>query len=287
MSRFLVLGVSGMAGHVISIYLSEQGHDVTGFTRRPIDFVENITGDARNESLLETIINDGSYDVVINAIGILNQEAEAHKDTAVFLNGYLPHRLASLTEKTKTRVFHMSTDCVFAGNTGPYAEDSIADGRSFYDRSKAIGELRDDKNLTFRNSIVGPDINPDGIGLFNWFMKQNETINGFTKAMWTGVTTLELAKAMEFLAEDGSSGLVNMVPEGNISKFDLLGLFNTYFKNSTIEIKPSEQLLLDKTLVRTNFDSDFRPKPYNRQVEEMANWVYRHKKLYPHYGSEL
>ncbi len=286
MSRFLVLGASGMAGHVISIYLSEQGHDVVGFSRKPIDFVKNVNGDAYNDDFLQEVICSGNFDVVINAIGILNKDAESHKDKAVYLNGYFPHRLAALTENMNTRVFHMSTDCVFAGNTGPYTEGSLPDGRAFYDKSKAMGELQDSKNLTLRNSIIGPDINPKGIGLFNWFMKQEGSVSGFTRALWTGMTTLELAKAMEVAAQDGSIGLVNMVPEGNISKYELLCLFNKNLRYNGIEIRPSVEFILDKTLVRANLTSSFRPKPYYQQVAEMADWIRSHKNLYPHYGLE-
>ena len=76
----------------------------------------------------------------------------------------------------------MSTDCVFSGEKGNYLESDFPDGKTFYDRTKALGELNDDKNITLRNSIVGPDIKASGIGLLSWFMKQSGTINGFTKA---------------------------------------------------------------------------------------------------------
>lgn len=286
MNKFLVLGASGMAGHVVSIYLSEQGNDVVGLSRTPVDFVKNVNGDVYDDDFLKEIIYSGDFDIVVNAIGILNKDADNHKDRAVYLNGYLPHRLAALTENMNTRVFHMSTDCVFAGNTGTYTEGSLPDGRTFYDRSKAMGELQDSKNLTLRNSLVGPDINPKGIGLFNWFMKQEDSVSGFTRAMWTGMTTLELAKAMEVAVQDGSTGLVNMVPEGNISKYELLCLFNENFRYNSIEIRPSKEFILDKTLVRENFTSAFRPKPYRQQVAEMADWMRSHKNLYPHYGLE-
>lgn len=287
MMRFLVLGASGMAGHTISLYLQERGHDVAGLARRPVSFVPSIIGDVGDASLLEKTISKGEYDIVVNAIGILNADAENHKDRAVYLNAYLPHQLAVLTSDLPTRVFHMSTDCVFAGNTGPYSEQSFPDGKTFYDRSKALGELNDGKNLTLRNSIVGPDINENGIGLFNWFMKQSGTIKGFTRAMWTGLTTLELAKAMEACALDGSVGLVNMVPEGNISKFDLLGLFNKHMRGSEVTIEADEEFALDKTLVRTNMAPSYRPSSYEQQVCEMAAWIACHRNLYPHYRLEF
>lgn len=280
--RFLVLGAAGMAGHLISLYLRERGHDVTGFARHDLPFLEfQVNGDVTDMTMLEPIVRDG-YDVVINCVGVLNKAAETNPDAA-WLNGELPHVLAGVTADLPTRVFHMSTDCVFAGNTGPYTEDSAPDGQSAYDRTKAAGELDDSKNLTFRNSIVGPDMNPRGIGLLNWFMQQPGPVKGFTGAIWTGLTTLELAKAMEHEAQEHAIGLVNMVPEGSISKYELLKLFNEELRGDKVEIVPDAGLQLDKTLVRENFAPTYRPKPYPEQVREMAGWVRAHKELYPHY----
>lgn len=281
--RFLVLGASGMAGHLISLYLKERGHFVVGFSRRGVPFLkEQVLGDARDEAAIAEALYEGEFDVVINCVGVLNKAAEENPDAA-YLNGELPHVLARLTEGTPTRVFHMSTDCVFAGNTGPYTEASVPDGLTAYDRTKAAGELRDGKNLTFRNSIVGPDINQNGIGLLNWFMGQEGTVKGFTGAIWTGLTTLELAKAMEYEAGEDAYGLVNMVPDGSINKCDLLGLFNEELRGGKVEIVADAGLQLDKTLVRTNFVPTYMPKPYPEQVREMAGWVRAHKELYPHY----
>ena len=281
--KILVLGASGMAGHVITLYFKEQGYDVTGFTRRPVSYCKNVLGDAMNPQDVKNAISSEKYDVVINAIGVLNQNAEDHKSMAVMLNGYLPHFIADTLKGTKTKLIHMSTDCVFAGNTGPYYEDSFPDGKSFYDRTKAIGEVDDSKNLTFRNSIVGPDCNENGIGLFNWFMKQRESINGFTGAIWTGVTTITLAKAMEQAITENLTGLYNLVNNESISKFDLCCLFNQYFRNGRIQIIPSDKLQLDKSLRHRRTDFSFVVPSYERQVKEMADWVNAHKEYYPHY----
>lgn len=282
--RFFVLGASGMAGHTISIYLEERGHRVVGFSRRGVPFLEEqVVGDARDEALLEEAVVKGGFDVVVNCVGVLNQFAERDHEGAAYLNGELPHVLARICEGTRARVFHMSTDCVFAGNAGPYTEDSVPDGRTVYDRTKAAGELRDSKNLTFRCSIVGPDMHPDGIGLLNWFMAQDGPVKGYTGAIWTGLTTLELAKAMERAALEDVAGLVNMVPPASISKCDLLELFNEQLRGGSVEIVPDGAVQLDKALVRTNFDSSFRPEDYAGQVAEMAAWIRAHAELYPHY----
>jgi dTDP-4-dehydrorhamnose reductase len=281
--KFLVLGCNGMAGHTISLYLKEQGHDVMGFAQEKSKYVDSIIGDARDIDFMRDMITAGKYDTVINCIGILNQFAEQNKALATFLNSYFPHFLAEVTSGTDTQVIHMSTDCVFSGKKGSYTEDDFRDGETFYDRSKALGELEDDKNITLRNSIVGPDINPNGIGLMNWFMKQNAPVSGYTKAMWTGQTTLQLAKTMEAAAKERASGLYNTVPDHSISKYDLLRLFNKYLRNNAIQISPVEGINADKSLKRTRYEFDYIIPDYEVMVVELADWVIKHKGMYPHY----
>lgn len=281
--KFLVLGANGMAGHTIAIYLQERGHDVTTFSRNPFIYCKNIVGDALDMESVRKMILDGEYDIVINCIGILNQSADEHKANAVFLNSFLPHFICQIIKNIPTRLIHMSTDCVFSGKTGNYDEDSFRDGVSFYDRSKALGEIDDSKNLTFRNSIIGPDMNIQGIGLFNWFMKQRGEISGYTRAIWTGVTTLTLAKAMEKAATDQLSGLYNLVNNSSISKYDLLNLFNKYFRADEIIIKSSEQVALNKSLINTRQDFDFIVPSYKEMVAELWEWIDAHKQLYLHY----
>ncbi|WP_192983326.1 SDR family oxidoreductase [Marinilactibacillus psychrotolerans] len=281
--KVLILGGTGMAGHTISIYFKESDHDVTAFSRSKVDYCKNVNGDITDFENLEKIIKEGQYDAIINAIGILNQDAEDHKSNAVLLNSYLPHFLSDTTKEMKTKVIQMSTDCVFSGKTGGYSETSFRDGETFYDRSKALGELENSKDLTFRNSIIGPDMSERGIGLFNWFMKQEGQINGFTKAIWTGVTTLTLAKAMEQALKENLTGLYNLVNNDTISKYELLKLFNKYMKNEEIEILPSDNLSLDKSLINNRTDFSFKVPSYEAMVAEMKGWIDNHKELYPHY----
>ena len=283
MKKILVLGSSGMAGHLITLYLKEKGYNVTAFSMRPFPYCVNIVGNALDTNNFKEMLLADNYDTVINCIGILNQVADENQSLAVYLNSYLPHLIADTLKNTKTKLIHMSTDCVFAGNSGPYYETSLRDGLTFYDRSKALGEVEDSKNLTFRNSIVGPDMNATGIGLFNWFMKQSEPISGYTGAIWTGVTTLTLAKAMERAIEENLCGLYNLVNNTSISKYDLLGLFNKHFRNSELIINENNTLKLDKSLMRARNDFSFEVPSYENMVMEMKDWVYNHKELYPNY----
>lgn len=283
--NILVLGANGMAGHTISLYFLEKGYKVTTLTRKPFNIGENLNLTLNSESIgkLKAIVNENNFNVIINCVGILNQNAEEKKEDAVFINSYLPHYLSQITKNSKTKIVHMSTDCVFSGLEGSYKETSFTDGRTFYDRSKALGELNDNKNLTFRNSIIGPDINYNGIGLFNWFMKQQGEIKGYQKALWTGVTTLTLAKAIEAAIDQNISGLYNLVNNQVINKYDLLKIFNENFKGNSINIIPDNNLEVNKSLVNTRTDFRYEVPSYEKMIEEMKEWINDHIEYYPHY----
>lgn len=272
-----------MAGHMIASYLQEQGHTIDGFSRRPCSLFKTINGDARDFELLKRVISQGHYSYIINCIGILNQFAERNQADAVLINSYLPHFLKKVTMQMETRIIHLSTDCIFSGNKGEYKEQDYPDGTSFYDRTKALGELNDDKNLTFRNSIVGPDLNRNGIGLFNWFMQQQKEISGYTKAIWTGVTTLTLAHAIEKAAMENLTGVYHLVGKQSINKYRLLTLFNQYCRKKPIKIISVDGLVLDKSLVNTRTDFSFGVPTYSTMVEQMSLWIACHADLYSHY----
>lgn len=285
--RVLILGGTGMAGHTISLYFQEAGHDVTVFSRRKISLFKNINGDIKDFNILKKIIEDGNFDAIINAIGILNKDAEDTKSQAVLMNSYLPHFLSDLTKNMRTRIVHMSTDCVFSGTTGGYSEGSLKDGSTFYDRSKALGELENDKDLTFRNSIIGPDMNEEGIGLFNWFMKQEGHVLGYTDVIWTGVTTITLAKAMEKALKTNLTGLYHLVNNQPISKYELIKLFNKYMRNEKVSISPNDKFSVNKSLINNRTDFLFEVPTYEAMVEEMKEWILNHKEIYPHYFNEV
>lgn len=287
--RFMVLGATGMAGHMVALYLQERGYEVLGWSRRPAVFLEqHAEGDAYDLDGLFSSMTGFRPDVVVNCIGLLLADSEAHHDQAVYLDAYFPHAVASMSEHIGTRVFHLSTDCVFKGNGGPYSEASVPDATEFYGRAKALGELRDSRNLTLRQSIVGPDIDSAGIGLLNWFMAQRGSVDGWTSAVWTGLTTLELARAVEACATDGTTGLVNMVPDGTgVTKFELLSLFNRFIRRQAIVVRPVEGRGADKSLIRTALPDAYRPAPYEQQMEELSAWIRSHVQLYPHYQGAL
>lgn len=285
--KVLVLGAGGMAGHVITIRLQELGYRVIGLARKKMRFCETIVCDVRDKEKFETIIVDGKFDIIVNAIGLLLNNANENVADAIYINSYLPHFLVEITRNKKTRVISISTDCIFDGKTtGNYNEGSLSTAFDYYGRTKSLGELNDDKNLTFRTSIIGPDINEKGIGLFNWFMKQEDEINGFTKAIWTGVTTIILANAIDIAIQQNLVGLYQLVNNVTINKYKLLLLLNNLRINE-VQINKSNNYVIDKSLINTRSDFEFNVPTYEDMIVEVGEWVRKHKEHYSNYRGVL
>jgi dTDP-4-dehydrorhamnose reductase len=280
MKKVAVLGATGMAGHVISLYLEKNGYNVFRMSRSVAPSDKNIQLDACDFSGLKDWLEKIKPDIIVNAIGILQKEADNRPDIAVQINSYLPRMIEQLYKNSSTKLIHLSTDCVFSGESGGYTEDSPFDGQTIYDRTKALGEIKNEKDLTFRMSIIGPDININGTGLFNWFMKQHGQIRGFNKAIWNGVTTIELSKAIHQAIQQNLTGLYHLTPQVSINKYDLIHLFKEEFSKSDVDIIPFDDFVVNKTLVNTRKDFDYDIPTYPEMVKEMFLWVNEHKGIY-------
>lgn len=283
MRKIVVLGSTGMAGHMISCYMEEHGFQVYRVSRSEKNSDRSKRIDVSNAEQLVQYIDELEADVVINCVGLLQKSCESRPDLAVLINSYMPHCLEHHYRETKVKLVHLSTDCVFSGDKGRYGITDLPDGRSFYDRSKALGEIDNEKDITFRMSIIGPDITTDGTGLFNWFMKQVGTVRGFSNVIWNGITTLELSKAIVAALHENLTGIYQLVPDECISKYHLLLLFQNIFNKKDVEIVSDENFTINKTLVNERTDFSYVINAYPDQLKEMKEWVDNHRELYPEY----
>ena len=278
--KILVIGIKGMAGHMLYNYLKKNvGFEVYGIARNIIENQQITSLDVSNTEKLKTIIQTEKFDTVINCIGILNKDAEDHPAKAIWFNSYFPHFLEEITKDSKTQVIHISTDCVFNGKKGDYDESDPKDGEGFYAQSKALGEVVNQKDLTLRTSIIGPELNEKGIGLFHWFMNQTGKINGYTSAIWSGVTTLELAKTIEYCILNKQTGLKHLTNGVPIDKFHLISLFKEVWKKENVEILAFDNKKVDKSL-KKSLVLPYNVPDYRTMLEEQLVWMQEHKHLY-------
>ncbi len=190
---------------------------------------DGIPLDAFVPHAIEPILQRLRPDYVINCIGILNQYAERNEAAAFRINGKFPHEVKEALEPQGGMLIHISTDCVFSGESGFHTENHPPDGKSVYARSKIVGEVICSRHLTIRTSIIGPEVREQGIGLLHWFLQQTGTVHGYVNALWNGVTTLELAKVIHGMTLRPVSGLVHLTAPEPINKYNLLRRFQDVF----------------------------------------------------------
>ena len=282
--KVLVLGSAGLIGHQVYNYLKDSGnyelHNISYQNKIQND---TILLDARDEKIFIDKITSIRPHYIVNCIGILINGSDTDPENAIFLNSYMPHRLARLADKINAKLIHISTDCVFSGDKKePYVETDEKDGRGVYAKTKGLGEVINDKHLTLRTSVVGPELKSDGEELFHWFMNQSDDISGFTKAIWSGVTTIELAKAVKWSIDHHITGLYHVTNNALISKYDLLQLFKKYTKKD-ISIKPFDEKIIDKGFVDTRLLMDYKIPSYEQMVSDMIDLIVNNRSIYSQY----
>lgn len=282
--KVLVLGSTGLIGHQVYNYLKDSdNYELLNVSCRNKIQNDTILLNARDEKVFIDKITSISPQYIINCIGILINGSDVDPENSIFLNSYMPHRLTRLADKINAKLIHISTDCVFSGDKkGPYIETDEKDGRGIYAKTKGLGEVINDKHLTLRTSVVGPELKNDGEELFHWFMNQSGDISGYTKAIWSGVTTIELAKAVKWSIDNNITGLYHVTNNSSISKHNLLQLFQKY-TNKDINIKPFDGKNIDKSFIDTRLLIDYKIPSYDQMISNMVSFIADNGRLYSQY----
>ena len=232
--------------------------------------------DALNLNTVLALIDKLSPDIVLNCIGIIKQLKESHNALlSIEVNSLFPHKLAAHLEGSKTRLIHISTDCVFSGEKGNYIESDYSDAKDLYGKTKYLGELVNYSNcVTLRTSIIGPELKTK-LSLLEWFLSQNVSVNGYINAIYSGLTTTELIKVIDtyIIPQNNQNGLYHISSEP-ISKHDLLAKIAREFKFDII-IHRTETFFNNKSLNSQKFTKDFgyQKKSWNKMIREMKNNV--------------
>ena len=280
----LILGASGMLGSaMLRLFAGSEGYRAAGTVRsgraarllppalRPL-LIDGV--DVAQFDSLARAIGVAKPDVVINCVGVVKQLAEADDPlTALPINSLLPHRLARLCGLAGARLVHVSTDCVFSGAKGGYTEDDFPDADDLYGRSKYLGEVDYPHAITLRTSIIGHELE-GARSLLCWFLAQQGTVRGFTRAVFSGLPTVELARVVRdhVLPNPQLHGLYH-VSSAPINKHELLGLVAKAY-DKQIEIQPHHDFQIDRSLDSSRFQAatGYRPPAWPELVRGMRDF---------------
>jgi dTDP-4-dehydrorhamnose reductase len=252
--KILILGSNGMAGSMISSYLEDK-HYVTSFSRKDFDCVKDA---------FPAIY---SFDYVINCIGLIKQKSN-DSESLNKINSLFVHDLAHACSCQGAKLIHLSSDCVFSGDLDPklsYNTSDIKDAKDDYGKSKSRGESK--LAMVLRTSIIGPS--SDQFGLFEWFRNTAQnTVNGFNNHLWSGITTLELAKIIDkIISNDLHQNIILQIAGTNISKYDLLSLINNIFKLNKNINKCDAEIIVNRSLV-----GDYKAQDIEKQLIELRDY---------------
>lgn len=261
--KILILGASGMLGNAMLRVLSACSEHRVVATARSATVRKFFTAelsaniipsvDVENMDGLARLFNKVRPDVVINCIGLVKQLDEARDPIqALSINSLLPHRLSRLCELASARLIHVSTDCVFSGRKGSYIETDTPDAEDLYGRSKLLGEVDYPHAITLRTSIIGHELNT-AHGLIDWFLAQKNGIKGYTRAIFSGLPTCELANVVRdhVISRPNMCGVYQVSAEP-ISKFELLKLINQQY-GANLSIAPDDAIEINRSLDGSRF----------------------------------
>jgi len=281
--RVLILGGSGMLGHKLwqtfrgrfDTYATFRGSPAAYERYGIFDAARSIGGvSAQDFDSVVRAFSVARPAAVVNCVGVVKQDAAA-KDpvTGITVNALFPHRLAALCRAAGARLIHLSTDCVFSGRQGNYAEDARPDAEDLYGRTKLLGEVAGEGCLTVRTSMIGRELT-GAHGLVEWFLNEARAgrgVRGFRRAVFSGFTTNALADILARVVAEHPrlNGVWNVAAEP-INKFDLLTLVKQVY-GLQIEIEPDETFVCDRSLDGSRFaaEAGFAPPSWPEMIAGM------------------
>lgn len=280
MKRILVLGSSGMLGHVVTATLESAEYDVVGLSYPQTFGKQSVKLDLTKGEEFEAFLQNNIFDCIVNCAAVLVAQSEQKKDLGIYMNAYLPRYLEQKFLDSKTKIIHVSTAGVFSGKESRYGENNIADTEIFYGKIKHLGEINNEKDLTIRSDFWGPDLNKQSASLFNWALS-HENKKGFTGEMFNGVSSVEFARFLLTAMED-ATGIFHLVAEHVISKFEFLRSLNEAFSLCG-DIIPTQGRKIDRSLANNRRDIYSTEKNYHEMLSEAKEWIQKHSAFYPHY----
>jgi len=262
LSNVLILGSNGMLGRMVSYVFSDISSNKLFFTNRKEDqFINNLNGEVISFDIFnnnfEELCNKINPDYVVNCIGAIKPTINNDKKSiskAIKTNSLFPLDITNVSIKRGFTYYQIGTDCVFSGKTGKYDETSFTDGDDVYGMSKVVGEVKASNKIITRASIIGPE-KGEGKSLLNWFLNTKEdALNGFKNHHWNGITTLNYAKIVCGMIEENykENGLLHLIPEDIVNKYDLLKLFSKYFDKEILINSVEADVEIDRTLETNN-----------------------------------
>ena len=222
--RALVIGASGQVGSALVTALRARGHDALAAARTP-------SGDTVRLDLLDTVatarlIAESRADWIFCPAGLTHVDyCEDHRDEAMRINRDAPALAARAAARHGSGFVYYSSEYVFDGVAGPYAETDPTHAVSVYGESKLAGErVVQDANpraIVVRPTVVyGPE--PQGKNFVYQLLKRaraGERMRVPVDQRSSPTYNVDLASASIELAERALTGVVHVAGAAIVDRF--------------------------------------------------------------------
>lgn len=233
--RILVTGASGLLGLNLALEASQR-HTVFGTVNTHHVHTQAfsvIRADLTVPGAVERLLDQTQPDWVINCAALaLIDTCEANPSLARQSNVELPEKLAKLCAQHKVvarggaRLIHLSTDAVFDGRRGDYAEEDIPNPLSAYARTKLEGESAvaeaNPAAIIARTNLFGWGLTGQRSlsEFFFYNLQAGKRVMGFTDVYFCPLLANDLAHVLLAMLEEGLSGLYHVVSREGVTKYD-------------------------------------------------------------------
>lgn len=281
--NILILGISGMIGHMLFRYLQKNANYNIYGTLRTKTKLKFFKSDNINNVFLfnnkdieqfKRILNTTKPLVVINCIGVVKQNKHLQDiSETIYTNSLFPNLLSDLCHKNSSRLIHFSTDCVFSGKDGEYSETSIPDALDIYGRTKYLGELVSTNSLIIRTSFIGHQLS-NKYSLLEWFLKQNKKCRGYYNSIYSGLPTIEVAEVIEkyIIPKTDLSGLFHLSSKP-IRKFELLTLIKRRY-GLELQVVKDKNFFINRSLKyeKLKLVINYEPPSWEKLINKMFEY---------------
>jgi dTDP-4-dehydrorhamnose reductase len=249
--KILFTGGSGLLALNCALYLRDDFEVYLALHNRIINLqnVHTCKIDLENEQELEKELIRINPDILINAAGMSNvEECELKPNDAEKINAIVPGILARLSKKLNIYFVHISTDHLFDGTKCFQTEDDSISPLNEYGKSKAKGEQ---EVIKYNKDALIVRTNFFGWGTsyrqsFSDFiinsLRQEKKITLFSDVYFTPIFIQTLIDFIQILIKNNRSGIINIVSNERISKYefgiliaDVFGLNKNLIEKGSIE----------------------------------------------------
>ncbi|HZW04353.1 MAG TPA: SDR family oxidoreductase, partial [Anaerolineaceae bacterium] len=226
----LVTGASGLLGLNFALAAAQRNHAVTGLVHRnrvhsaPFAVA---AADLTAPGEIDRLLDEVRPEVIVHcaAMAILD-ECEAQPEQAQKVNAEAPGVLARAAACRAIRLVHISTDSVFDGQVGHYAETDEPHPISVYARTKLAGEravqAADPSALVARVNFYGWSLKGRR-SLAEFFYNHlvaGQPVNGFTDVYFCPLLVNDLAEILLEMIERHLEGLYHVYSAECLSKHE-------------------------------------------------------------------